>query len=197
MSDELSTYDPAYGKRAEFGELARASGRSLNERSAAQIAGAGNLLTKATGHLRAGSTDKADALITRAAAMPYDVREVGSPGLWAASILVYGLVNDHFEECAQDDASWLDVALEVHAESSGPGRAELASTIHGYVLQRDLFELTPDERRRIVAAVGDAPLEADHGDGPDLTVEERADIIRSILSAACALHEGYERAGGA
>jgi hypothetical protein len=80
----------------------------------------------------------------------------------------------------------------VHAVVSGEGKAELASITHGFVLHRDLYEVTREERRRIQVAVGDAPLEADHGDGPDLTAAERAAIIGSIVATACALEEGYE-----
>jgi len=76
----LSEFDPAYGKRPEFGELARRSGRTLNERSHAQIMGAENLLTKAMVSMSTGHADRAEKLIRRAADLPYDPHEEGSPG---------------------------------------------------------------------------------------------------------------------
>jgi len=47
-------FDPGYGLRAELREMARQSGRMLNARFSAQIAGAENLLTKAIRALGAG-----------------------------------------------------------------------------------------------------------------------------------------------
>ena len=45
MSDPFPVvFDPAYGMRAEFGELARQSGRMLNARHHAQITGASHRL---------------------------------------------------------------------------------------------------------------------------------------------------------
>jgi hypothetical protein len=189
----LSEFDPANGKRGEFGELARQSGRSLNEISLAQITGAENLLTKAVSSAAAGNRERAEQLIQRAAAMSYDPREERSPGIAGAEILIYSLVSDQFESSTQEDTAWLDVAIAVHAEVDGPGNAELASAVHGFVLQKPFFSLSAAEERRIRETFGDAPLEADLGDGPDLTVEERREIIGSLLATASALGEGYGR----
>jgi hypothetical protein len=190
----LSQLDPAYGKRLEFGELARQSGRLLNERSHAQIAGAENLLAKAVTCGAAGDLDRAAQLVQRAAAMPYDPREEGSPGVLGAAMLVHNLVSDQFETSEHGDEAWLDVVIDVHARLEGPGKAELASVVHGFVLQEVFYSVTPAEKRRIRQAFADAPLQADLGDGPDLTVERRRAIIGSLVAAAAALHEGY--AGG-
>mgnify|MGYP000843556657 CR=1 FL=1 len=78
MTDPFSSgLDPARGQRTEFGELARQSGRLLNELSNAQIAGAQNLLTKAIRALDSEDYQRAEQLIRRAAQMPYDTREAG------------------------------------------------------------------------------------------------------------------------
>jgi len=74
---------------------------------------------------------------------------------------------------------------------TGPGKAELASVVHGFVLQEAFYSVSPGEKRRIRQAFGDAPLEADLGDGPDVTVERRRDIIHSLVAAALAMREGY------
>ena len=110
-------------------------------------------------------------------------------------MLVHGLVCDQFEVSAVDDQRWLDVALDVHAHLDGPGKADVASIVHGFVLQDAFYDVSPAEKRRIRQAVGDATLEAELGDGPDLTIERRQDIIRSLVEAALALHEGYAAAG--
>ncbi len=55
MSDPFpAEFDPGHGLRAEFREMARQSGRMLNARFSAQIAGAENLLTKAIRASRLG-----------------------------------------------------------------------------------------------------------------------------------------------
>jgi hypothetical protein len=148
-----------------------------------------NLLAKAARSTAAGQLDRAEHFIRRAAQMPYDEREEGSAGIRGGSLLIYCLVNGRYEESAENDSRWLEVALDAHARLGGPGKAELASVIHGFVIQDLFFNLTTSERRRIQDAVGDAPLEADLGDGPELTVDQRCDIIRSLVAAAVALQQ--------
>ena len=147
--------------------MARQSGRMLNARFSAQIAGAENLLTRAISALGARDADRAEALIQRAARMPYDESEQDSPGVRAASVLVYSLISDRFEASEADDLAWLDVVLQVHPALDPLGQAEVASLVHGFVLQGAIFTVTATEKRRIRQAFGDAPLEADLGDGPD------------------------------
>ena len=43
----------------------------------------------------------------------------------------------------------------------------------------------------IVLSFGDAPLEPELGDGPTSTLEQRHDIIRSLVMAALALGNAY------
>jgi hypothetical protein len=200
----LSPLDPADGTlgrpsaseaiRAEFAELARQSGRLLNERSHSQIIGAENLLTKAVRALDSGDAERAVRLIQRAAQIPYDPREEGSPGVRGASMLVYTLITDRFEASADDDMTWLDVVLNVHSGLNPVGQAEVASVVHGFVLQERLFSVSPAEKRRIQHAFGGAPLEADLGDGPDTTPEQREAIIRSLVMATLALGAAYGEA---
>lgn len=192
MTDLLAVLGP----QGAFGELQRNSGRLLNEVSHAQIRGAQNLLTKAVHSLARGDDLRAQRLIDRAAQMPYDPREEGSPGVRAASMLVYGIICDQFEGSDEDGAAWLDVVLAVHPHLDATGQAEVSSVTHGFVLQDAFFSPTPAEARRIRRVFGDAPLEADLGDGPDVTVEQRIAIIRSLTTAAAALREAYLAASG-
>jgi hypothetical protein len=186
-----SLFGPDRHQWNEFTELSRQSGRVLNEFSHAQIFGAENLLTKAMRALASGDAQRAEQLIRRAAQSPYDPREAGSPGVRAASMVVFRLLSDQLEASEVDDATWLDVALEVHPRLDPTGRAEVASMVHGFVLQRAFFDVSDVEKRRIRRAFGDAPLEAELGDGPNSTVEERQGIIRSLVMAALALGEAY------
>ena len=186
-----SGFDSVPGNRHEFGELARQSGRMLNELSFAQIAGAENLFTKAMRAFASGDADRAEQLIQRAAQMAYDAREAGSPGVRAATLLVYSLISDQFEACEVDDMSWLDVAIDVHPNLDPTGRAQVASVVHGLVLQGEFFDVSAVEERRIHQTFGDAPLEPELGDGPNSTLEQRHDIIRSLVMAALALSDTY------
>lgn len=163
----------------------------LNEVSHAQIAGAGNLLAKAIRRLASGDATGAEQLIHRAAQAPYDAREAGSPGVRAAALLVYRLISDEFEASEDDDMNWLDVALDAHSGLDPTGQAEVASVVHGFVLQGAFFDVSADEDRRIQQTFGDAPLEPELGDLPTSTLEQRRDIISSLIKAAMALSDAY------
>ena len=186
-----SRFHPVPGLAGEFGALASRSGRLLNEVSHAQIIGAQNLLTKATHSVSAGDAQRAEQLIDRAAQMPYDPREEGTPGVRAASVLVYSLIVDQFDASEPDDMTWLDVILAVHPHLDPTGQAEVASVVHGFVLQSAFFTVTPAESRQIQQSFGDAPLEPHRGDEPDTTVEQRRRIIRSLVMATSALADAY------
>lgn len=181
-----------FGKRDEFARLTMSSGQQSNEQFNAQTDGATNLLLRAMKHLAAGDEAKAEPFIRRVAAMPWDEWQEMNPGVHAATMLVYNEVSDELEESNAGDTTWLDVALDVLAEVDGYGKADLASTLHGFVLQSDLFDLSRAETRRIKQAVGDAPLEADLGDGPDATADHRYVVIDSLVRTALALIDAYE-----
>jgi hypothetical protein len=163
----------------------------LDDRQFAMLDGAMNLLTKAA--KRDG--DAADRLIARAGAMPYEPRLEGSPGIRGAQQLVFTLVSDRFEESDFGEIAWLTAAIAAHARLDAVAQADLASTVHGFVLQAEFFETSEDEKRLILANFADAPLEVDLGDGPDLGVEERTSIIRSLVESLRVLEEEYQRTG--
>ncbi len=190
----LSAFDPGYGLREEFAALARQSGRLLNERAHAQVVGAENLLRKAIHALASGDAERAERLIHRVAQMPFDPREQASPGVAAAALIVDSTISDEFEAREENDTTWLDVALEVYPRLDPLGQAEVASVVHGFVLQDVIYTVSAVEHRRIRRAFGDAPLNADLGDVAEATVEQRAAIIRSLVVAARALEEAYAAA---
>lgn len=53
--------------------------------------------------LASGDADRAEQLIQRAAQMATAAREAGSPGVRAATLLVYSLISDRFEACEVDE----------------------------------------------------------------------------------------------
>lgn len=63
--------------------------------------------------------------------------------------------------------------------------------VHGFVLQEAFFNVSAVEKRRIQQTFSDAPLEPELGDGPSSTLEQRQDIIRSLILATMALGEPY------
>lgn len=184
-------FDPTFGKREEFARLTRSSGQRSNEQFDAQMDGATNLLLRAMKHLATGDEAKAEPFIRRVAAMPWDELQEDSPGIRAATVLVYDEVSDELEESTSEDTVWLDVALQVLAEVDGYGKADLASVLHSFVLQGDFFDLSRSETRRIKQAVGGAPLEADLGDGPGASAEHRRVVIDSLVRTALALMDAY------
>jgi hypothetical protein len=192
--DALPEFLATLAAEGRFGPLQRRSGRLLNEISTAQLTAAENLLAKAARSLSAGDLARAERLIDRAAQMPYDEREEGSPGVMGASMLVYRIISDQFEDSEPGDTAWLDVVLAVHPHLDPIGQADVASVVHGFVVQDRIFTVTPAEARRIRRAFGDAPLNADLGERPDTTVEQRHAIIQSLTTAAAALAEAYAAA---
>ncbi len=192
--DALAELLASIGPSGEFAELHRRSGRLLNQVSNNQLTAAGNLLNKAARSISAGDAVRAERLIDRAAQMPYDPREGDWPGVRGAAVLIHRIIGDHFEASDPDDLAWLDVIFQVHPQLDPAGRAEVASVVHGFVLQEAIYDVTPAEARRIRRAFGDAPLDVDHGDGPDATVEQRRAIIRSLTTAAAALVDAFAAA---
>lgn len=187
--DELHPLDPAHGKRSEFRELIRDEGRRLNDREFALFEGATNLLSKALDRREVGAEDQADRLIARAAAMPYDARMEASPGVRAAEQLVYDMIADWLEESPEDDMSWLMACVDAHTRLDAAGAAYLASALRG------VLDTSPGEQRLIRATFGEASLDVDLGDGPEVTAEARERIIRSLLTSYDALWEEYQRTG--
>ena len=192
---DLHRFTPGYGKRPEFAALERDEGRRLNARENDLLSGAMNLLDKALTRRSDGDDARADRLIALSAAMPYDPRMEGSPGIRGADQLLHDLITDWFEDSEVDDLRWLEVATAAHEQLAGPGRDGLASIVHGIVLQAGIYETSRNEQRQIRRAFGHAPLEADLGDAPGLTPEAREPIIRSLLTAVEVLEAEAQRTG--
>lgn len=187
MSDSWFFDEPDRG----LDNARRSSGRLRNHFGMAQLMGAENLLGKARAAFEADDPERAERFIRRAAAMPWDDHEEHFPAVRAATMLLYREVTDALEHSDEDDMWWLDVALATLDEVSGPGRDELASIVHGCHLQEAFFDLTDEERRRITAAVADAPLDLNLCADPDTPEDERAATIRSLIDANLAYRRRY------
>ena len=193
MDDDLERFLRPHDQGLDL--VAEASGRLRNQLFFAQFDGARNLLEKALVALAGGDEARLDKLVGRVAAMGYDDREEGFVGVRAAVQLLHDAVHDALMECDEDDASWLDAALAALDRVTGPGRAQLASVVNGFVLQEGLYHLPQPERRRIHREVGDAPLEVEPVSGPQASIEERVAVVRSRVEATAAYHQALS--GGA
>lgn len=153
--------------------------------------GARNLVTKAVDALERGDAAKADRLMARAAALPWDDHENAFPGVLAGQLLLYTEVDDAWEDCLVGDETWLDAALTVLDRVSGTGREALAATIRSIAVENVDDLLTSHEQHRIHAAVGRVPLEPLHIHEPDLPVASRVAMLRSIVMATLDVHLEY------
>lgn len=162
----------------------RDSGRIRNEQFAVAMEGAQNLLDKAAKAIREGDDKRAERLIDRAAAMDWDDREERFPGVAGAEMLLYNLVTDVLEASHDDEHEWLDAALDVMAE--GGRAAELvADALYGIGAgSLDYYDLTPGEKKRLLAATGVRDLDPDYGMAETTPVAERAALIRANVEAA-------------
>lgn len=182
---------PGVGDADEMQAIASHSGRLLNSVGQAQLLAAQTLLSKAARSVSAGDAARAERLIERAARIPYEDRERHSPGLAASVSLVHDLITDEFEASDTDDLAWLDPVLSVHPHLDATGQAVVASVVHGFVLQSGYYTVGPRESRRIRQLFGYAPLNVELGDGPDISMVQMRQTIRSLVHAAAALGDAY------
>lgn len=122
--------------------------------SSAGYDAATNLLAKASKALEMGDDERAEKFVDRAAGLPFDEHEEVVPAIWAAYTELFMLLADTAEESAQDDALWLDAALDVLESSDELGRSLLRQALSELAPST---ELTDAELRRLQAAILDVP----------------------------------------
>ena len=141
-----------------------------------------NLMAKALRAATAGDDARARAYVERAVQLPFDQHEEVAPSWQAASGLIFDLVTDALEGCAESDASWLDAAIIVLDRADTQAAIALRATLAAIPQS---YELTPGETRRLAAAAGDTHPDAWYDDEPtDHT--EQVDAILAVLHAAVA-----------
>lgn len=172
---------------AAFGAGARLADRK-REFSVASLTAADNLLTKAAAALDSGDPARAERMIDRAVALPFDEFEERIPALVAAGMMLFDLVTDILEGCEPGDSLWLDVALDV-LHAPGPGRPHLAHVLA--VIAHD-YHVEPKEHRRLTAAITEvapAPSPWDLRMPPEKTKE----IVFAILQVTRAYEVALEQ----
>ncbi len=171
-----------------LGDVARVSGRLLNDIGDAQMTGADNLVGKAMRALEIGDEARAARFIERACGLGYNERELLHYGPWAAHMLLHSEVSGGLEDSMTSEEEWLDVALEVREELTGVAREHLSDILYSIAAQADHYGAEPRESRRITKAVGTRSLESDFGLAPDASVEKQAAVARALVEAALRYH---------
>jgi hypothetical protein len=162
-----------------FGDVEAHSGRVLQPFSFAGRRAADNLLIKAKRALGDHDTDRARALVDRAARLPFDEHEKAAPVALAVHMQLFCVVADTIEESAQDDPRWLDAAVEVLRGAEEAAAYDLRDVL--VAIEHD-YALSPPEHTTIRAAVASIPSRAELRD-LELTAAELGDHVMSILHA--------------
>lgn len=143
--------------------------------------GANNLLAKALRAIERDDAARAQALVDRAVALPYDEHEREYPGLWSARMLMFDAMVDALEESAEGDEAWLDAVFDVLADCGPDARR----VIRRLLLEvNDDFTTDPRESRRIAEELrtGTETAEEFHaGLGEDRRAQ--AAVILEVLRA--------------
>ncbi len=162
-----------YSRPHPLGNVWVSSNRIEGARWDGRFDGAMNLLVKAQRALASGDEGRADALLRRAIAIPFDRFEERLPGVTAAEMMLFDVVVDEIE-ADEDDPTWLEAALVVLDQTGTTGRADLQDCLA--VIGHD-YHLKPTELAIVEQAVADrdrsiAPLQ-------DL-VEGECDLVQRV-----------------
>lgn len=181
MMDQLEAYFRAQSSRV-FGDVASVSGRTLQPISIGLMTAADNLLAKA---LREWRSDRVRAMryVDRAIKLPFDDHEQHVPVLAAAGVILYDQLVDEVE--AGDDEAWLHAAVAI-LEKDGPARFVLAEQLR--VISED-WDIPADHGRIIRAAVAPIPPRPPLRDLWDLTPEETRELVAGILEICIAFED--------
>jgi hypothetical protein len=191
IGDRLRDY---LSERADrpFGDVEAASGRALQSFSMAGQRAAENLLVKARAALDHHDTSRAEALVDRAARLPFDEHEGAAPAALAVHLDLFCAVTDAAEQADADDSRWLDAALHVLSNAAAPAACDLRDVL--VAIDQD-YVLSPTERRRIRAAIASIPERAELPD-LDLTTPELREHVMSILEARREYEHALEALAG-
>lgn len=140
--------------------------------------GAENLLTKAVRALRSGDGGRAERLVSRAVALPFDDHEGSAPAAMVAHFMLFSVVTDAFEDCEEGDQRWLEPAVDLLGSVQDYGRLDLRDVLAE--IDED-YDVTPEEHGRIRAATRDVPQAPVLQDQGDLSPAELGERVMAIL----------------
>jgi len=183
--DRLSDYLRERANRP-FGDVEAVSGRALQSFSLSGQRAAENLLAKARRALDDHDVSRAEALVDRAARLPFDEHEEAAPAALAVHMDLFCAVVDAMEEAEADDSRWLDAAVQVLGNAAAPAACDIRDVL--VAIDHD-YALSAIEHRRIRAAIAPIPERAELRDLA-LSTPELCEHVMSILDA----HRDYRRA---
>jgi hypothetical protein len=157
------------------------------------VEAADNLLDKALRDLVQGNSNRAEAYIDRAARLPVSAFHEMEAGRISAHLMLFSAVTDEAEDSGPGESEWLDAALTTLEQCGELAALDLKILLKATAMD---YELSPAEKKRISAVVGeqdhDAVLE-------DLLSSGRAsvkDLIRQDLEAIVLYDAALEAAYG-
>lgn len=186
--DTTSTYLAKESDRG-LGDIAFFRHRALSPFSRASSEAARNLLHKAQRALDDDDTERARAYVMRAVQLPFDEVEEVLPVAWEAHMLLFTAVTDALEESDEDDAAWLDAALDVLASAGTAGRSAMASVLSDVPSD---FEVSRQEEKRLRRAIAGIPPETEpfeRGSSPDEKAEHVLEVVRTTNAYEDALDD--------
>lgn len=169
---------------AGVGAASPASGHDDASRSDAQLRAAENLLTKAAAAYGRGDDDRAEELISRAAALKYDARERLYPIAHGVTMVLYLSITDANEDSESTDDAWVRALF--HAVEDVPAGRALAREVLADVAQGLPL---PDLERQLVDEFLAATPTASALIDQELTPAELAEVAR----IGCRLVAAYDR----
>lgn len=190
-------------RRSPYGTHPDVRDAALAPFSEASHEAAVNLLTKALRRLSEGDAEKADRMIARAAALPFDEREHAWPGTGMAEQMLFDLLADQAEEVAAfldgdlEDDEWdedldeidegfpvpLEPVVAYVAEQVGPAEGvALRDAVETVADDGALYGIGPEQAGRLREAVAALPVgPSGRAIGPEAGTAERESVIRAHL----------------
>lgn len=209
VDDGFDTFDAEMARRSPYGIHPEAKTGALAPLSQAARDAAENLLDKAVDKIEAGDAERADRLISRAAAIPFDEHENIWPGPMMADQMLFGFLSGIAEDLADaqehpedyESVEWLhdDIARAVDKLDAREGSA-LRDLVETMVSDADILGIHPREARGLAAAVRTLPDPDPATRGlylpRETSVDRREEVIRLHLSVLVRVVEAMKEADG-
>lgn len=196
-------------RRTPYGLHPEAKTGALTELSEAAADAARNLLDKAASRLARGQDDRADRLIARVVAMPYDEHWGCWHGTAMAGQLLFDALSTIAEEWAEAQESpedyesvyWLHEDMKRAVDVMDPDNlAVLRETLETIVADATLLGISPRESRGLAAAAERMPAPSMPKSGwtvpPDASEMRREEMIRIYLDVLVDVMRVIDTSGG-
>lgn len=210
VADErFDVFEAEMARRNPYGIHPEAKTGALAPLSQAARDAAENLLNKAIDKLEIGDSERAERLISRAAAIPFDEHEEIWPGPMMADQMLFGMLSDFVEDWADaqgypedyESVEWLheDIAGIVNDLDAREGAA-LRDTVETMVADAGVLRIDPLEARGLLAVVKNLPDPAGADRGLDLLPEadavRREEVIRLYVGLFVRVWAAMKSEGG-